>query len=164
MSLVLARAALHARPTPAAFTAVSQRRLASSSSHDEHHHDEHHGSEGTDYGKESGFLTPFWGSAFALAAVTAGFYKFAPAPGDELYITRYIGQFKTPSEAWARLNEQHLIAITDEGEAHLLQASATRPPTHRYRYPQRFDFASPHLTAVGSEVDLSGVVAKGCHQ
>lgn len=84
----------------------------------------------------AGFLTPFWGTTFVLAAVTAGFYKFAPAPGDELYITRYIGQFKTPSEAWARLNEQHLIGITDESEGQLLQASATRPPTHRYRYPQ----------------------------
>ncbi|KAF7964466.1 hypothetical protein HWV62_7404 [Athelia sp. TMB] len=138
-------------------------RFYSSNSHDEHHHEEHHGSEGTEH-KEAGFFTPFWGTTFLLAAVTAGFYKFAPAPSDETYITRYIAQFKTPSEAWARLNEQHVIGITNESEGQLLQASATRPPTHRYRYPQRFDFASPHLNAVGSEVDLSGVVAKGSHQ
>lgn len=30
--------------------------------------------------------------------------------------------------------------------------------------PRRFDFVSPHLAPVGSEVDMSEVVAKGSHE
>lgn len=81
-------------------------------------------------------MTPFWRNTVLFSAVAAGFYTFAPAPGEDLYITRYIAQFKTPSDAWAGLNEKHVVSITDECEGQLLQASATRPPTHRYRYPQ----------------------------
>lgn len=167
MSLV--RAALHARPRPAA-SLFLQRRQASSVSHThEEHHDEHHDSDDTQYGKEgthhpcltcttcptpiagfhsfclhyyccyislAGFATPFWRNTVMLSVLAVGFYKFAPAPGDDVYLTRYIAQFQTPQEVWAAINEKHVMDVTVAGEELLLQQSATRPRAHRYRYPQ----------------------------
>lgn len=100
-------------------------------------------------------------------------------------MTRYLAQFQTPREVWAAINEKHVMDVTIASEGLLLQNSATRPKAHRYRYPQwvhficgwlarcltsylcesrRLDFVSPHLAAVGSDVDMSGVVAKGSHE
>lgn len=160
----LVRAALKARPRPA-ITLSLQRRQASSSavSHThEEHHDEYHESDGTHEGVLTlasptpahplqdliliayiivfyfleGFATPFWRNTVLFSILTVGFYKFAPAPGEDVYLTRYIAQFQTPREIWAAINEKHVNAATVAGEELLLQHSATRPRTHRYRYPQ----------------------------
>ena len=83
-----------------------------------------------------GFLTPFWRNTFVFSVLVTGFYKFAPAPGDDTFLTQYLAQFNTPKEAWARINEKHVLDATTASEQLLLQASAQRPKVHRYRYPQ----------------------------
>jgi hypothetical protein len=83
-----------------------------------------------------GFLTPFWINTVVLSVLVTGFYKFAPAPGKEVYLTQYLADFKTPQEAWASINEKHVVGATTESEGMQLQTSAQRPTTHRYRYPQ----------------------------
>lgn len=155
MSL-LARAALHARPRPAS-TLLLQNRAVSTAAH-EHHHDDHHHTDNTQYAKEGrysqyyrcsncsflhyldsisdGFFTPFWRNTFLFSAVIVAFYKFAPARGEDNYVTQYLARFQTPSEVWAALNEKHVNAVTVQSDQLLLQNSATRPTVHRYRYPQ----------------------------
>lgn len=83
-----------------------------------------------------GFLTPFWRNTVFLSILLTGFYKFAPAPGEELFLTQYLAQFKTSQEVWASINEKHVLDVTTQSEGLLLQASAERPKAHRYRYPQ----------------------------
>lgn len=81
-------------------------------------------------------MTPFWRNTFFFSVLVTGFYKFAPAPGDDTFLTQYLAQFNTPKETWARINEKHVLDVTTASEQLLLQASAQRPKVHRYRYPQ----------------------------
>jgi hypothetical protein len=152
-TMSLAKVALHARPRPANATLFLQRRPASSAVAQEHHN-EHHDSDGMEYPNEgawlrilsasldsylaflAGFLTPFWRNTVLCSMLIAGFYKFAPARGEEIYLTRYLAQFKPTQEAWASLNEKNVMDVATRGEGQLLQASAQRPAAHRYRYPQ----------------------------
>jgi hypothetical protein len=145
------RAALQARPRPAT-TLFLQRRQASTPISDSHG-DEHHDSDNTQYANEgasmkslnsfvssfmlaAGFLTPFWRNTALFSVIVVGFYKFAPSPGEDVYITRYLAQFKTPRERWADINTKHAIYAAGASDGLLLQQSATRPYAHRYRYPQ----------------------------
>jgi hypothetical protein len=84
----------------------------------------------------AGFVTPFWRNTLLFSVLVVGFYKFAPAPGEELYLTQYLAHFKPSRDAWANINEGHVLDVTTMSEGMLLQASAQRPKAHRFRYPQ----------------------------
>ncbi|GBE81267.1 hypothetical protein BKA93DRAFT_721758 [Sparassis latifolia] len=133
-------------------------RYASSHSHD-HHHEEHH-EDATAYPKED-FSSPAWRYFVLCGLGVVGFYKFAPEPSENVYITRLIAHYATPSEVWHRFNWKHLLLSVQGSDEALLMADAKPPPVHRYRYPQRFEQASTHLQPVGQDVDLSNVVVKG---
>ncbi|KAI0048304.1 hypothetical protein FA95DRAFT_1605397 [Auriscalpium vulgare] len=153
----LSRAALQGvRPLP--ILARSQRRLASTSAHDEHHHDEHHDS--AQYPKE-GFTSAGWRYTILGALGVVAFYKWAPSQGDDNFVTRYIEHYYTPKEAWEALNNKHLELSTQVQETVHLVQDARRPPIIRYRHPQSFEKASPYNIPVGQEVDLSGLKVKG---
>ncbi|THH16579.1 hypothetical protein EW146_g4084 [Bondarzewia mesenterica] len=157
----LARAALAAaRPKPLS-TTVLQRRLASSSSHEEHHIEEHHADSAEYYPKEGRFHSRGWTYAILAALAAAAFYKYAPAPGEDNYITRYIQHYTSPKDLWATLNNKHLDQSQIASEARLLTESARRAPIHRYRFPQSFESASPYLIPVGTNIDVAGLEVKG---
>ncbi|EGO00156.1 hypothetical protein SERLA73DRAFT_180587 [Serpula lacrymans var. lacrymans S7.3] len=153
----VARAALLVRPKPAA-THILQRRFASHDSHSHEHHDEHQ--DATQYPREAGFNTPFWRNTFLLSLAVVGFYKYAPAPGEDVYLTRYLAHYGTPSEIWARINEKHLLLSQQISDNTILQTDAKRPNLHRYRHPQSLDAGSSHLQSVGTGVDMSSVTVK----
>ncbi|KAH7922373.1 hypothetical protein BV22DRAFT_1197479 [Leucogyrophana mollusca] len=149
----LARAALLVRPRAATSTApYLQRGL---SSHDNHAHEEHH--DDTHYAPEGGFTTPFWRNTLLASVAAVAFYKYAPAPHEEVYITQWLAQFSTPREVWAKLNEKHLLLSQQVSDNVMLQVDAKRPNTHRYRYPQSLDKGSPHLQPVGAVANTSSV-------
>ena len=87
-------------------------------------------------GSFQGFASKGWAYTVAAALATVAFYKYAPAPGEANYITRYIEYYQTPRELWERINNHHLAISHDASEAKLLIDDAKRPPIHRYRYPQ----------------------------
>ena len=71
---------------------------------------------------------------FGLAV--AGFYNFAPTPGEDAYLTRWIAHYKPQKELWENINFQHLLLSAKGSDETLLVTDAKRPPIHRYRYPQ----------------------------
>ncbi|KAH7905621.1 hypothetical protein BJ138DRAFT_1175146 [Hygrophoropsis aurantiaca] len=152
----VARATLLVRPKAAAnTTSFLQRRFGS---HDSHAHEEQH--DDAHYAPEGGFTTPFWRNTLLASIAAVAFYKFAPTPHEEVYLTRWMAQFSTPREVWARLNEKHLLLSQQVSDNMLLQVDAKRPVTHRYRYPASLDKGSPHLLPVGTAVDTSSVAAQ----
>ncbi|OBZ68131.1 hypothetical protein A0H81_11904 [Grifola frondosa] len=140
-----------------ASTYLSQRRAASSDSHD-HHHEEYH--DNNVYPKED-FLTPFWRNFIIFSAGVVAFYKYAPAPSNDAYLTRWISQYATPAEVLERLGYKHLLLSAEQSVDNLIMADAKRPPVHRYRYPQRFEQYSPHVQPVGIKFDMGDVIVKG---
>ncbi|KAI0930368.1 hypothetical protein AcW1_009082 [Taiwanofungus camphoratus] len=147
------------RPRQAS-TSLIQRRFASSHSNDEHH-DEHHGEQDTTAYPREDFSSPVWRNFVLLGLAVAGWYKFAPAPGEDTYLTRFIAHYSTPREVWQRLSLKHLMLSVEGSDESLLMQSAQRPPVHRYRYPQRFEQSSPHSHPVGAVSVISDVVVKG---
>ncbi|EPQ57423.1 hypothetical protein GLOTRDRAFT_110564 [Gloeophyllum trabeum ATCC 11539] len=148
-------AAALARPGPSSTVVLGRRYLAA----DSHaHHDEHH--DNTQYRPE-GFTSAGWRYLIVGAAAVVAFYKWAPAPGEEAYLTRYIKYYMTPAESWEAVNTKHLLLSAEAQAGSLLIAGAKRPLVHRYRYPQMLDHGSPHLQPIGTQVDLSNVVVKG---
>ncbi|KAH9956898.1 hypothetical protein BC827DRAFT_1228816 [Russula dissimulans] len=109
-----------------------------SASSDSHSHDEHHGVENTPYAKE-GFSSAGWTYTIIAALGVVGFYKFAPSPGEDNYLTHYIAHYFTPSSSWAAANDRHLELTTNLQEAVQISQSGQRPHIHRYRYPQCVD-------------------------
>ncbi|KAG1777557.1 hypothetical protein EV702DRAFT_1101889 [Suillus placidus] len=154
MSLARARLLL---PRKHAVGSVSliQRRFAS---HDSHAHHEHH--DDAHYSPEAGFSTPFWRNTVLLSLFAVGFYKWAPSPNQDVYLTRWLAQYTTPSEIWATVNQKHLLLSHQASENTILQTDAKRPNVHRYRYPQILDTGSPHLQPVGRVADMSSTVVR----
>lgn len=71
-----------------------------------------------------------------LSVLAVGFYKFAPAPGDDVYLTRWLAYYSTPREVWQALNVKHLALTQEASVGTLLVADAQPPRAHRFRYPQ----------------------------
>jgi hypothetical protein len=147
----LARAALLVSRPQGAYISRIQCRSASSQSHS---HDEHHGTENESYPKEgmfrvthtffpshlrwwhAGFTSSGWTYTLIAALGIVGFYKFAPSPGEENYVTRYISHYFTPSSSWAAANDRHLELTANLQDAIQISQTGQRPHIHRYRYPQ----------------------------
>ena len=109
------------------------------------------------------------------------FYKFAPAPNDDAYLTRWISQYQIYSSLWTELNLKHLALSAHEQIQNLITADAQKPPVHRLRFPQcviyfyyplqsvltrylyrhrKLEQHSAHLVPVGLDLDTTGVVVK----
>jgi len=71
-----------------------------------------------------------------LSLVAVGFWKFAPSPEEDVYLTRWIAMYATPVEEWSRVNLKHLLLSQEESEGIKLVSDARLPPVYRYRYPQ----------------------------
>ena len=77
-----------------------------------------------------------WTYTLIAALGIVGFYKFAPSPGEDNYVTRYISYYFTPSSSWAATNDRHLELTANLQEAVQISQTGQRPHIHRYRYPQ----------------------------
>ncbi|KAH8985986.1 hypothetical protein EDB86DRAFT_2809812 [Lactarius hatsudake] len=160
----LAKTALRAARPRAVHISCAQRRNASSESHG---HDEHHNADAASYPKEGmGFYTHGAGWTYTIIAALGivGFYKFAPSPGEDNYLTRYISHYFTPSSSWARTNDRHLELTTSLQEAVQISQSGQRPHVHRYRYPHSLEVASAFAVPVGGDPEVSGVKVKGANE
>ncbi len=154
MSLARAAGAV-VGPSKRAGTTLLQRRAASSHAHDEHHHEEYHdtnvyepeGASGITFTKYllfTDFLsfnllvfnTPFWRRAAIAAVGIVAFYKYAPAPGDENPIAKYISSTMTPAKVYQDVSFKHLIGSAQISDDTKLMVDAKPPVVHRYRYPQ----------------------------
>ncbi|KAF7782478.1 hypothetical protein Agabi119p4_1854 [Agaricus bisporus var. burnettii] len=118
-----------------------------------------HAGEHTNYPKED-FVTPFWRNALIAAGLVVAAYKYAPEPGKDVYLTRWIAMYTTPVGEWLKRSVSRAAAQEVEAENTRLMMSARRPLVHRYRYPQSFEQASPFVIGVGSQVQLDDVVVK----
>ncbi|KZT11092.1 uncharacterized protein LAESUDRAFT_672832 [Laetiporus sulphureus 93-53] len=159
MSLARAASVL-VRPRQAAATSLARRRSAHSESHDEHH-DAHHGElEDIDVYPKEEFTGKRMRRFLLLAFGVVGFYKFAPAPGEDNPIARFIDHYHTPPEVWERISRKHLMLAMQVADDNLLVATAKRPPVHRYRSPERLNMFSAYGNPVGGMVDVSNAVVK----
>ena len=116
-------------------------------SSDHHHHEEPH-----EYPQEgettyiascsllnvviTGFSGPFWRNTLIASLLLAAAYKYAPEPGDDVYLTRWIALYTTPRDLWTELATKHTAMSLDLSETKLLLNDARKPLVHRYRYPQ----------------------------
>ena len=82
------------------------------------------------------FNTPFWRRAVLAAVGVVAFYKYAPAPGDDTAIARWISRSMTPAEVWQSTSFTHLLKSVQGADETLLVAEAKPPVVHRYRFPQ----------------------------
>ncbi|KAF8813612.1 hypothetical protein BYT27DRAFT_7250526 [Phlegmacium glaucopus] len=137
---------------------LTQRRAASSSHDHGHHQEEHHDS--TVYPPE-GFGNAFWRNVLLLSLVGAATYKYAPRANDDLYLTQWIKMYMNSRDHWLALNAKHTAQQMEVSHAGMLLSDAQRPAVHRFRYPQSLVQSSPFLNAVGSNVDMEGVVLRG---
>ncbi|KAH9040052.1 hypothetical protein EDB85DRAFT_1926835 [Lactarius pseudohatsudake] len=156
----LAKTALRAARPRAVHISCTQRRNASSGSHG---HDEHHNADAASYPKE-GFASAGWTYTIIAALGIVGFYKFAPSPEEDNYLTRYISHYFTPSSSWASTNDRHLELTTSLQEAVQISQSGQRPHVHRYRYPHSLEVASAFAVPVGGDPEVSGVKVKGANE
>jgi hypothetical protein len=130
-----------------------------------------------------GFSWTFWRNSILTALVAVGFWNYAPAPGEDVYLTRWIAMYHTSTEEWLRLNLKHLVQSQQESQGIRLLTDARRPPMYRYRFPQlvpqlhlcasfepksfvyrRFEHYSSHRVPVGSQVDTSDLRVKGYNE
>ena len=127
-----------------------------------------------------GFSSAGWTYTLIASLGIVGFYKFAPSPDEDNYVTRYISYYFTPSSHWTATNGRHLELTTNLQEAIQISQSGQRPHIHRYRYPQcvymcsvshvfsmlngdgsSLEVASAFSVPVGGDPDISGVRVKG---
>ncbi|KAJ7594820.1 hypothetical protein C8J56DRAFT_927725 [Mycena floridula] len=148
---MLARRALRAQSS----ISLQARRYA----HEEHHHPE----DTTEYPKEPGFLTTNWLIAVVLGAGFYGACKYAPAPGEDSKLTKWIQSSMTPAATWTEINAKHTMQAHYEADTRLLLATAERPAVHRYQFPQAFENVSPFNRGVGMDVDLGNLTVKRDH-
>ncbi|KAF9244848.1 hypothetical protein BU15DRAFT_85705 [Melanogaster broomeanus] len=127
-------------------------------SHDSHAHGDH--VDHAHYHPEAGFSTPFWRNTFLLSLAGVAFYKWAPSPDEDVYLTRWIALYATPREILAKLNEKHLLQSQQVTDNATIQARGMRPGMIRYRYPQSVEQASPHLQAIGSVPEVSHIAVR----
>ncbi|KAI0702960.1 hypothetical protein C8T65DRAFT_696832 [Cerioporus squamosus] len=156
MSLARAAGAV-VRSSKRAGTTLLQSRAASSHAHDEHHHEEYHD---TNVYEPEVFNTPFWRRAVIAALGIVAFYKYAPAPGDDNPIAKYISSIMTPAEVYKNVAFKHLTKSAEVSDDTKLMVDAKPPVVHRYRYPQRFEQYSPHSQPVGIKLNVDDVVVK----
>jgi len=153
--MLIRRAAL---TTVRSKTILSTQRRTASSSNDHGHHEEHHDS--TVYPVE-GFGNAFWRNVLLLSLAGVATYKYAPRADDDLYLTRWIKMYTNSREHWLQLNAKHTAQQMEVSHTGMLLSDAQRPAVHRFRYPQALIQRSPFLNAVGSHVDMEGVVLRG---
>lgn len=116
-----------------------------------HSHEEHHDS--SNYPKEGssplyswvlfselifdlGFNNALWRNTVLFSLLAAGFYKYAPEPSDDVYLTRWIAMYTAPRDLWLELNAKHTAQQQEVSDTAMLITDAKKPRVHRYRYPQ----------------------------
>lgn len=153
--------------------AFLMKQRAASSSHD--HHDHHE--DATVYPPESehatavailqfliccrstGFVNPFWGKVLFFTLLTGAAIKYAPAPSEDVYLTRWIEMYRPSRELWYHLNAKHTAQSSQVSDNTLLIADAKPPPIHRFRYPQSVViFLYKYCwSSFSPQVDLTGI-------
>lgn len=86
------------------------------------------------------FNTPFWRRAVLAALGVVAFYKYAPAPGDDNAIAKYISSTMTHPDVWSNTAFSHLVRSAQISDNTLLMTDAKPPVVHRYRFPQCVSF------------------------
>ncbi|PBK73784.1 hypothetical protein ARMSODRAFT_1015330 [Armillaria solidipes] len=122
------------------------------------HHEHHHEEDTTVYPKE-GFGAG-WRNAVLGAVAVAVAYQFAPSPGEDALLTRWMAERQTPVRQDFERNLNHTILTQELSNERIFFAEAKRPVIHRYRFPQMLDNGSPFNVPVGLTSDLSAVKAK----
>lgn len=88
------------------------------------------------------FANKTWRNWVVAGLAAAAFYKFAPAPGEETYLTRWIAHYSIDKSVWEHLNKKHLVLSAENQIENLIVADAQKPPVYRYRYPQCVPYPS----------------------
>jgi len=102
-----------------------------------------------------------------------GFYKFAPSPDEDNYVTRYISHYFTPSGSWAATNDRHLELTTRLVNVHTYTDIATLSASalsvsHLFCAltvdGRSLGVASAFSVPVGGDPDVSGVKVRGTNE
>ena len=86
----------------------------------------------------TGFSSPFWRNTLVTSLLLAVAYKYAPEPGDGVYLARWIALYTTPRDLWTELATKHTAMSLDlsESKTKLLLSDTKKPLVHWYRHPQ----------------------------
>ncbi|KAK0461416.1 uncharacterized protein EV420DRAFT_1531904 [Desarmillaria tabescens] len=135
--------------------ALSQTRAYS----DSHSH-EHHEEDTTVYPKE-GFGAGWRNAALAAVAVAVA-YKFAPSPGEDALLTRWMAERQAPVRQDFERNLNHTFLTQEQSNERLFFAEAKRPIILPVSIPsmEMLDNGSPFNVPVGLTRDLSDVKVK----
>jgi len=82
------------------------------------------------------FTSSFWRNSILFSALVVAFYKFAPTPSQDVYLTRWLAKLSTPLDVWENINAKHLHLAQQLSADTLLTSDARMSTVHRYRYPQ----------------------------
>ncbi|EAU91376.1 hypothetical protein CC1G_07411 [Coprinopsis cinerea okayama7 len=115
---------------------------------------------GADYTVPESFGTPLWRNVILFGVAAVAFYKYAPAPNDDVYLTRWIAMYTKPREYWMSVNAKHTALSQVDARNTLVVHDAMQPPVRRFRYPQGLGTGSPFLNGVGMTVDMSDITVK----
>lgn len=124
----------------------------------------------------AGFGNAVWRNTVLAGLAIVAFYKYAPEPSENVYLTRWIAMYSRSKEEWLNFNAVHTAASQESADQALLFHDAKAPVLRRYRYPQcvlwnlsreranlldrAIGQASPFLNGVGMGVDTSDIVVK----
>jgi hypothetical protein len=121
---------------------TGQYRLLSSNGHNEHHEYRKEGKPHhppytiADLQTSVDFTSSFWRNSILFSALVVAFYKFAPTPNQDVYLTRWLAKLSTPLDVWENINAKHLHLAQQLSADTLLTSDARMSTVHRYRYPQ----------------------------
>ena len=64
------------------------------------------------------------------------FYKYAPEPTEDVYLTRWIAMYTKSRDDWLNYNAIHTAGSQESADQELLFHDAKAPVLRRFRYPQ----------------------------
>jgi hypothetical protein len=84
----------------------------------------------------AGFGNAVWRNTVLAGLAIVAFYKYAPEPSENVYLTRWIAMYSRSREDWLNFNAVHTAASQESADQALLFHDAKAPVLRRYRYPQ----------------------------
>lgn len=92
------------------------------------------------------FFNAFWAKVVAGSAAVALAYKFAPAPGKDVYLTRWIDMYSPDVQQNLDYNLTNALLARQNADERLTYTHSRRPQILRMQAPQFVAFLSSPLT------------------
>lgn len=82
------------------------------------------------------FISRFWMRNAIVAVLGYSYYKYAPSPSSDSYLTRWLAATTPSKDHWLAKDAEHTAGSLALSQEHMLFSDAKPRPVHRYRHPQ----------------------------